>query len=363
MRVAIVGAGLAGLAAAVAAGSAGTSVDLFDVRPRLAAPRAHIDIVPMSMRELVALGVGDACLKRGFAYRGISVVTANGGPAFDIPTPTLAGPRWPAAMGMVYGDLLQVLYDAAVERGARVRWSTEVDRLIDSSDSAELGTTQGGRWKGDLVLLAGTRGLRGVSARLAGSIESFPQRWDCALVPRPRGLDRSTWIVGPERAKALVVPVSVAQAGVAVLRVHEADASVTAMRDLLMLLDPVLRGAWAHVDASTSVVRRQVNSGLLAGPWHEGSALCIGDSAHVLPPHFGQAAAQSLEDATVLGDLLRLRLPREQLFDHFMRRRGARAERAHAVATQAARWDLNPEPATDLSALVRELAPIIEHGA
>jgi 2-polyprenyl-6-methoxyphenol hydroxylase-like FAD-dependent oxidoreductase len=109
----------------------------------------------------------------------------------------------------------------------------------------------------------------------------------------------------------------------------------------------------------TQALVRPVRSGLLEGPWHEQGVLRIGHSAHVLPPHFGQAAAQAVEDAVVLGDLLRLQLSRDEMLQAFMARRGERARQVHAVATQAARWDLRPEAATDLPALAAQLAQLV----
>jgi len=106
-----------------------------------------------------------------------------------------------------------------------------------------------------------------------------------------------------------------------------------------------------------------VQTGLLAGPWHRGAVLRIGASAHLLPPHFGQAAAQSVEDATLLGRLLASASDRPQLLAQFNARRAPRAARVHAITTQAAHWDLHPEPATDFPALARQLVPIVEHAA
>jgi 2-polyprenyl-6-methoxyphenol hydroxylase-like FAD-dependent oxidoreductase len=83
----------------------------------------------------------------------------------------------------------------------------------------------------------------------------------------------------------------------------------------------------------------------------------------VLPPHFGQAAAQCIEDAVVLGALLRERLDRDALLERFMSRRGERARQVHALVTQAARWDLQPEASTDLPALAERLAPLIARPA
>jgi 2-polyprenyl-6-methoxyphenol hydroxylase-like FAD-dependent oxidoreductase len=361
--IAIVGAGLAGLAAAVAASTAGAGVDVFEAEARLAAPPAHLDVVPALLRDLVALGVGDACVRRGFAYRDVAVVDPQGRALFDIATPPLAGERWPSALGMTYGALLQVLHDAAVARGARIHWHAAVHGVTTDDGHCRLHTASGDSWKGDLALVAGARGLTGLARTAVPQETVLPQRWDHVLLPRPRRLDRTTWVLGPGRHKTLLVPTGVAQAGVAVLREPPCDASAAALRTHLAAQGPLLAAVAAHMADDTPVVSRPVRSALMGGAWHEGAVLRIGSSAHLLPPHFGQAAAQAVEDATVLQDLLRQGLAREPLLAQFMQRRGARAERVHAVATQAARWDLHPEPSTDLPALARRLAPIVESAA
>lgn len=363
LKVAIVGAGLAGLAAAVAASAAGAEVDVFESADRLAAPPVHLDVVPGLLRDLVSLGVGERCVRLGFPYRGVAVVDATGRPGFEIATPPLAGERWPAALGIGYAVLLQVLHDAALAQGARLHWSAPVTQV--HAGPAGGCVLAGGRpaWHGDLVLLAGARDLAGIALPLAAPSHRLPQRWDHVLLPRPRGLDRSTWVVGPGRHKALLVPIDAGRAGLAVLRdAHEAG-SAAALRVHLAAAGPLLAGLGARVAADTPVVARPVASGLLHGPWHDGALLRIGSSAHLLPPHFGQAAAQSVEDATVLRELLAAGLHGAVLMQHFMQRRAERAARVHAVATQAAQWDLQPEPATDLPALARQLAPIVAQAA
>lgn len=361
--VAIVGAGLAGLAAAVAATSAGARVDVFEAESGRAAPPAHLDVVPTLLRDLVALGVGDACVRRGFAYRGVAFVDPEGGPVFEIATPSLAGPRWPAAMGMTYGALLEVLHETALAQGACFHWGTAVRRIETTARGGRVYFGEAGLWEGELALVAGAQGLAGAAPARAPHETVLPQRWDHALLPRPRWLDRATWVLGPGRHKALLVPTGTAQAGIAVLREPSSTVSATALRAHLLAQGPLLAAAAVGLGDEVPVVSRPVRSALLGGAWHDGAVLRIGSSAHRLPPHFGQAAAQAVEDAAVLHDLLRRGLAREPLLEQFMRRRGARAERVHAVATQAAHWDLHPEPSTDLPGLARRLAPIVETAA
>ncbi|MBT9487646.1 MAG: hypothetical protein IV093_09075 [Rubrivivax sp.] len=367
-HIAIAGAGLAGLAASIAAANAGVRVDLFEHAGCVAPMPAHIDVVPNLVRDLAALGVAEACLQRCFAYQGMAVVDAEGRTIDTIPTPNLAGARLPAAFGMVYGDLLGVLLAAAEARGVRVHWRAGLRSAQVHGAQVQAVTGDGAEWQGDLLVLAGASNVAGVEQPLQDRFVSLPQCWDFVLLPRPQAIERSTWVIGAAGRKALVVPVDVARVGVACLRderAHRTADQVTAaaLRDRLAGGGPLLAAIGSALPPDAPVIGRPVRFGLLEGPWHAGAALRIGSSAHLLPPHFGQAAAQSMEDAVVLGDLLREGLGRTGLLATFTARRAHRAALVHAITAQAARWDLEPTPTTDLQALARALAPIVAQAA
>lgn len=343
-NVGIVGAGLAGLSAALAASLAGARVEVFEAEARPAMPAAHIEVVPNLLRDLVVLELGASCVRRGFPYQGFAVLDGDGRRHFEIPTPRLAGERYPAALGMVYGDLLALLREAVQSHGAQLHQGVLV------RDAQEHGAQHGF----DLTVVATGR---------TGDIESLPQQWCHALLPRPAWLNGAAWVVGADRCKAMLVPVDTKRAGVAVLQAAGSAATPAALRETLAVQGPLLRKLGAHFNDDTPVLVRPVQSGMLHGAWHEHDVLRIGHGAHVLPPHFGQAAAQCVEDAVVLGALLRERLERGALLERFMARRGERARQVHALATQAARWDLRPVADTDLPALAERLAPLVAQPA
>jgi len=365
-HVGVIGAGLAGLAAALAAAAAGLRVDVFEAEPAPRQPQAHIDVVPNLLRDLVRLGVGEACVRRGFPYHGLAVQGGDGRALFEIPTPHLAGPQFPSSLGMVYGDLIDLLREAAVAHGARLHSGRAVrDACESDNDSDAIVTTDGERHHVDLAVIAsGARlpALAGQAAR-AMPLDTLPQQWCHALLPRPVTLERATWVIGNGATKAMVVPVDARRAGIAVLQPVGAASTPAAMRATLSSQSRLLQSLGARWSDDTPAVVRPVHSGLLDGPWHAHGVLRIGHSAHELPPHFGQAAAQAIEDALVLGALLRTGLSRDDLLDAFMARRGERARQVHAVVTQAARWDLRPEASTDLPALVAQLAPLVAQPA
>lgn len=357
-RVGIGGGGLAGLSAALAAARAGCEVDVFEACSDAAVPLAHVDVVPNLLRDLVSLGLGAACVRRGFPYRGFSVVDDHGRLQFEVPTPHLAGAPWPAALGIRYADLLALLRDAAQAQGVRLHAASTV---TDACAEGAITTHDGRRHRVDLAVVASGDTLPRVAGRDLEPVpeSSMSQLWCHTLLPRPRGLERSTWVLGRDMLRALLVPVDAQQAGVALMRPADAPSDTATLRELLAAQGPLLRGLADHWLDDTPVLCRPVRNGVLSGNWHRDGVLRIGRSAHHLPPHFGQAGAQVVEDACVLGDLLRAGLDRTTLLDTFMDRRGARARRVHEIAAQAARWQLRPEAATDLPALADRLQQLV----
>jgi 2-polyprenyl-6-methoxyphenol hydroxylase-like FAD-dependent oxidoreductase len=361
-HVGVIGAGLAGLAAAVAAAAAGLRVDVFEAEPAPAHPLVHIEVVPNLLRDLVTLGAGEACVRHGFPYHGFAVLDGDGRTLHEIATPRLAGARFPTCLGMVYGDLLGVLRDLAATRGVQLRFASAV---LEASDGGAIVTVDGTRHEVDLAVIASGDALPSIASQPARALpaETLPQQWCHALLPRPRSLERAAWVIGTGATKAMLVPVDTRRAGIAVLQPAGATPTATAMRATLAAQGSLLQSLGTQWKDGTPTLVRPVRGALLDGPWHAHGVLRIGHSAHVLPPHFGQSAAQAVEDAVVLGDLLRRQLSRDALLERFMARRGERARQVHAIATQAARWDLRPEASTDLPGLAEQLAPLVAQPA
>lgn len=372
-RVAVIGAGLAGLACAVAAAEAGCAVTVFEAAPQLADPPAAIEVVPNLLRDLVALGVADACLRDGFAFATAWALDERGQTRSEWRLPRRAGAACPPALGLRYGALLRRLHEAALGRGATLHFGQRVLTLQATETGAEqLGLTDGSSAVFDLVLLAAgvDSALRHARFPNAPAADSLGQHWWHTLVPRPAALDGVTWVIGPGRHKLVLVPVSIAWAGLAALRpgtdlaLARTEAQRAAqLRAVLAASAPLVQQVAEVMTPCTPVAVRPVRSALLPGPWHHGAVLCVGEAAHTLPPHAGQPAAQGVEDALVLRELLRSTDTLAALLQQFSARRLPRATRVHAIALQAARWDLQPEARTDLPALARELDELVSQPA
>ncbi len=85
--------------------------------------------------------------------------------------------------------------------------------------------------------------------------------------------------------------------------------------------------------SATELLRGPVHDLPTLPQWSKGRVLLIGDAAHAISPHAGQGASLALEDAMLLGKLLRdSQGGHEQVFAQFVQQRRSRVERVIAEA-------------------------------
>lgn len=368
LRACIVGAGIAGLTCALAAAGRGLRVQLVDEAPTPRALPASIDVVPGMLRDLAELGVADDCVRAGFAYRGVDVFDRQGRRLFELPTDRLAGAHLPAAVGIRHGELHALLESVARRRGVEVRRGARVEAIEEQAGDARVRLAGGGRIDADIVLLAAgaASALRAALLPHARAVEPLGQVWRYTLARRPMGLDRPLIAMGGPGCRAVVLPVQLDVVGIAVTGPASAigdPAPAAQLRSALRAFAAPVRELADRIADDTPVASRPVLCGVLDVPWHRGPVLAVGDCAHALPPHFGQAAAQSVEDARVLGELLAGATERNALFQAFERRRGERVREVHEITSTAARWDLQPDGAADLGRLMQRLAHTVAQPA
>jgi 2-polyprenyl-6-methoxyphenol hydroxylase-like FAD-dependent oxidoreductase len=101
-------------------------------------------------------------------------------------------------------------------------------------------------------------------------------------------------------------------------------------------------------------------SHVIDGPWNRGRVVLIGDAAHSCPPTLAQGAAQALEDAAVLAELLLAGgAVDEQLWSAFTARRLARAKAVVVASVQLVNWLLEHNRDADVPGLMREINTMV----
>jgi 2-polyprenyl-6-methoxyphenol hydroxylase-like FAD-dependent oxidoreductase len=190
---------------------------------------------------------------------------------------------------------------------------------------------------------------------------STQHTWWHTLLPRPAWLERSTWMAGSVGRRLFLVPVGMTQAGLAVVTeaAPQGPADAAALVRLLNDWGALPRRIAATLDPAAPTALRRVASSLRDAPWCRGAVLCVGAAAHAIAPPFGQSAAQALEDAIVLGELLGRGLCREPLLQAFGERRSLRVSELHGLVEQGSRWLARPEPDTDLMDLGSRIDAIV----
>ena len=102
---------------------------------------------------------------------------------------------------------------------------------------------------------------------------------------------------------------------------------------------------------------------LLDGPWHRGRVVLIGDAAHTCPPTLAQGAAQALEDASVLAEvLLEHDAVDDALWTAFSDRRLPRAREVVDASVQLGQWLLDHERG-DVPGLMGRIAHLLTEPA
>jgi 2-polyprenyl-6-methoxyphenol hydroxylase-like FAD-dependent oxidoreductase len=343
-------------------------VQIFDEAERRIESPGYVEVVPSMLRDLAALGVGDDCVRAGFPYHGIDVLDRHGRLLYQLPTESLAGPRFPAALGISQAELHHVLERAATGVGASLERGSRVVSVQTRGEHANVLLADGQQVQTDLVVLAsGAAGrLRSDLFSQARTDEDCGQAWWYAMVPRPVDLNRPLIGVGGAGQRVVIVPVRNDAAGIALIQPTQPRTQTrpdSLLRDSLRAFAPQVQSLAKHISEDTPIAVRSVRSGVLEAPWHSGPVLAVGNCAHVLPPHFGQSAAQAIEDARVLGELLAEASDRKTLFQNYEHRRVQRVQHVHGLTLTATRWDLEPDSGTDLSLLMSELSRVVANPA
>jgi 2-polyprenyl-6-methoxyphenol hydroxylase-like FAD-dependent oxidoreductase len=102
---------------------------------------------------------------------------------------------------------------------------------------------------------------------------------------------------------------------------------------------------------------------VLEAPWNRGRVVLIGDAAHTCPPTLAQGAAQALEDAAVLAELLLAGDAVDaQLWTAFTERRFSRATEVVDASLQLGQWLMDHERG-DVPGLMARVAHLLSEPA
>ncbi len=349
--VLVVGGGLAGAATAIHLAQAGVAVDLVEIKPDVAALGSGITLQGNALREFRTLGVWDQVQGAGYAFdvTGIRAPDPHGTVVAEIPDAKTGGPDLPAAMGMPRPELARILVDRATEVGVKVRFGTTHTELSQDADGVDVTFSDGSTGRYDLVV--GADGVRSWTRRALGvdlETRSVGMGIWRAFGPRPASVTRTDLYYGGPSYIAGYCPTGEDSLYAYIVEDAQDRSALSPEEQLATMkqLSQAYHGPWDEIRGTLTDPSR-VNytwfeTHVLDAPWNRGRVVLIGDAAHTCPPTIAQGAAQALEDASVLAELLSTGdAVDDDLFRRFTERRFARVKEVVEASVQIARWQLD----------------------
>jgi salicylate hydroxylase len=349
-EIAVIGAGVGGLAAATALGRRGAQVTVFERAPALREVGAGLQIGPNAVAVLEALGLRDAVAAVAATPPAVELRDfADGRLVARLPLGATAEARYGRPYWQAHrADLLDALAGGAAAAGVALRLAAPVASVEDRGASVTLTLEDGGRAEAEAAV--GADGLRsglraalfgGAPPRFAGHVA-----WR-ALAPAERlgpagGPPATCVFMGPGR-HLVCYPLR----GGAVWNLVAVEArDAWAAEDWSAPADPAaLRAAfagWAAPARRLLEAARDVHLwGLFDHPplpaWTRGRVALLGDACHPMTPFLAQGAAMAIEDGWTLAACLAAEAEPAHGLAAYEARRRARVERVRRAAARNAR--------------------------
>jgi len=366
-KVLIVGGGIGGLALSIGLRKAGIDVEVVEIRQQWAI--YHVGIIAQSnlVRAMVALGVADDCVAAGFPYSGVRFCDATGRVLSQTPGVKLAGPGYPAYLGLTRPALHNVLFAASQRAGAAVRLGLAVAELAQSDTKAAVKFTDGSADEYDLVV-----GADGVHSQIRTTVfgAHLKPRFTGESVwrynvSRPPDVDYGSIYASIDGPKAGLIPLTRDAAYIFCIGPEPGNPRfpkeqlAKIMRERLTPFGGAIGDLAREITNPGLVVYRPLESVFVPSPWHRGRVVLIGDAAHAITPHLGQGAAQAVEDAVVLADELHKNVPVQDALACFERRRYERCKLILEASLEIGEQEMHPDPVRDLGLLMAKVGETV----
>ncbi len=363
----VVGGGIGGLSAAVALRRAGIRVDLVEINHSWKVYQIGIVVQANFIRAMASLGIADQAIAAGFPYNGLSFQDLQGNVLKEIKGSNLSGKGHPSHLGMSRPALHKVLTNAALAAGTQVRLGTTFTNIQETWHGVRTSFSDGTTGDYDVVV-----GADGVYSKVRSAV--FGEQWTPRFtgqgvwrytVRRPPELTSSFYCTGLEGGKCGFIPLSPETGYIWLVQSepgnprHPEDRLADILRQRLAPCGGMMGRLREQIVDPTQVVYRPLEALLMPAPWYRGRVLLIGDAAHATTPHMGQGAAQAVEDAVVLGELLAKDQPVETALEAFMQRRYERCKFVVDSSLQLGEWEQRGEPPGIAAALTEKMLAVM----
>ncbi|MFV3403215.1 MULTISPECIES: FAD-dependent oxidoreductase [Pseudomonas] len=363
--VLVVGGGIGGLCAAIALRRKGISVDLVELKSEWTVYGVGIIQQSNVVREMSRLGLLDAYLDAAYAFEDVAIYTTDGQPLVRIPGQRLAGPQYPANVGISRRALHKVLSETTIELGAKVSLGTTVQSLEQDEDGVDVVLTDGTSVRYDLVV--GADGLYSKVREMLFGNKYMPRFTGQSVwrynFPRLPQINHLANYQGPA-GNAGLVPLS-DELMYMFTTSHEPgnpwmpnDSLAAEMRQRLQGMGGLIAELREQITDNEQVVYKPLEAVFVNEPWYRGRVLIIGDAAHATTPHLGQGAGMAIEDALVLSEELTAEGDLSQQLARFMTRRFERCKYIGEKSLLAGEREMARDRDFDRIGLVKEMLEV-----
>jgi salicylate hydroxylase len=339
-RIAILGGGLAGLAAAAALARFGLEAEVFEQTPALSEIGAGVNVSPQAIMALRAIGLGDKIAGVANVAPGTLTRDMNTGAQLDYRDQTSAEARFGAGVHTFHrADLLQALASGVDRRSIHLGY--RLVGLEEQPEGAKLLFANGATRQADVVI--GADGVHSLLRRTLYGDDSPAYTGQMvwrALLP---GSEVPAEVMGPSghvqwlgsgrhffayylRGRDVVNIVTQEDTDQWVEEGWSIPGDPDDMRASFPNPEPLLA---TLLDRVTQCSKWGLFTRPLTDNWGRGRIALIGDAAHAMLPNAGQGASQSFEDAYVLARWLAAE--RTDLIAALQSFRRIRIPRVHAV--------------------------------
>jgi 2-polyprenyl-6-methoxyphenol hydroxylase-like FAD-dependent oxidoreductase len=364
----VIGAGAAGVATAILLAEAGVSVEVVETKDDIPTLGSGITLQGNALRVLRDLGVWEEVRAAGYAFDtlGLRAPDPAGTLLVELTEMRTGGDDLPATLGMYRPDLARILCERAAIVGAKLRFGTTVSALAQTSEEVRVEFTDGSAGEYDVIV--GADGIHSWTRRAIGiDVEPRPTGMGIwrVFAPRPMSVTRTDLYYGGPSYIAGYCPTGDESLYAYVVEDYQHRPGHTAAEGLAIMreLSAAYHGPWDDIRAGLVDPERvsytKFETHLVDGPWNRGRVVLIGDAAHSCPPTLAQGAAQALEDAAVLAELLTTHdAVTDELWATFADRRLPRATEVVEASVQLGQWLLDRERG-DVPSLMGRIAHLL----
>lgn len=365
-KVAIAGSGVAALATAIQLAKAGVEVDVFEAKEEMSSLGSGISLQGNALRVFDALGAWDDIREAGYVFQGLHLRAPGPGAPIvaQLPDVNSGGPDYPAAMGIPRPELARILLAHAEKAGARLRFGQKVTGIEQTDAGVEVFVND--QSAGVYDLLVGADGLNSTVRELIG-IETKPEPTGMGIwrsfVSRPAEVERSELYYGGPVYIAGYTPTGEDSMYAFLVEKAQDRFGVSDEEASRIMLEEsrAYDGPWnsirADLEAGAHANYTWFTKHIVPAPWNRGRVVIIGDAAHSCPPTIAQGAAQGLEDALVLTELLVAHDELDDAFwDEFHARRLPRATAVVEASVQLGQWQIDGNRDADAPGLIFGIA-------